>query len=176
MLSRTRYDVNGERPRFNPTWQEAIQQPAIGADRSSSGALRRTRSSSGALRETMARQIDLICAPQLMSAEAPLGAPNGGSVSVLPRPSTSLRVMSRSACPRVNLRTVRVQLCHMRPSLAAARGARRCSTQSRRRVHQHSPPVSPRRHLERARPGRHQLQIMEHAALMVSVRDGCGQW
>jgi hypothetical protein len=32
----------------------------------------------GALREIVARQIDLICAPQLMSAERPMVAQNGG--------------------------------------------------------------------------------------------------
>jgi hypothetical protein len=30
--------------------------------------------------ETQARQIDLICAPQRMSAKRPTAAPNGGSV------------------------------------------------------------------------------------------------
>jgi len=33
----------------------------------------------GALREIVARQIDLICAPQLMSAERPMAAQNGGT-------------------------------------------------------------------------------------------------
>jgi hypothetical protein len=32
----------------------------------------------------VARQIDLICAPKLMSATAALAAPNGGSAGVLP--------------------------------------------------------------------------------------------
>jgi len=41
----------------------------------------------------VARQIDLICAPQLTSAERPLAAPNGGSVSVLLDHPPSLTVM-----------------------------------------------------------------------------------
>jgi hypothetical protein len=33
------------------------------------------------LRELVAREIDLFCAPQLMSTESPAAAPNGGSAS-----------------------------------------------------------------------------------------------
>jgi hypothetical protein len=41
--------------------------------------IKQIRAPQGTSRETLVCQIDLICAPQLMSAEGPLRAPNGGS-------------------------------------------------------------------------------------------------
>jgi hypothetical protein len=49
-------------------------------------AHRQIRAPQGTSRETVVCQIDLICAPQLMSAEGPLRAPNGGSQRAPPMP------------------------------------------------------------------------------------------